>query len=132
MKIIGEFKAFAMKGNVTDMAIGIVIGAAFGKIVTSFVNDILMPPIGLLIGGVDFSELVVVMKKAVGEVPAVTLNYGLFFQNAINFLIIASVIFIVVRTVNMARRKEEEAPPVPPAPSREEVLLAEIRDLLKK
>jgi large conductance mechanosensitive channel len=124
-----------MKGNVLDLAVAVIIGAAFGKIVGSFVNDILMPPIGMLIGGVDFSDLAVVLKEAVGETPAVTLAYGKFIQTIIDFLIIAFVIFMVVKGYNATQKKEEEkpaAPAAPPAPSNEEKLLAEIRDLLKK
>lgn len=113
-----------------DLAVGIVIGAAFGKIVTSFVNDILMPPIGLLLGGMDFSEYKVLLKDAVGETPAVTLNYGLFIQNIIDFLIVAAAIFMVVKVMNSMKRKEEAAPP--PPPPAEVQLLTEIRDLLKK
>ena len=132
MKFFEEFKAFAMKGNVMDMAVGIIIGAAFGKIVSSVVNDIIMPPIGLLVGGVNFTDLKLTMKAAVGADPAVTLNYGNFLQVVFDFLIVAFAIFIVIKAINAARKKEEEAPPAPPAPSNEEVLLGEIRDLLKK
>lgn len=132
MKVLNEFKAFAMKGNVIDMAVGIIIGAAFGKIVSSIVNDIIMPPIGLLVGGVNFSELSIVLKQAVGENPAVTLNYGNFLQVTFDFLIIAFAIFMVIKAMNAAKKKEETAPAAPPAPSKEEILLTEIRDLLKK
>lgn len=132
MGIIKEFKEFAVKGNVMDMAIGVIIGGAFGKIVASFVSDVLMPPIGLLLGGVDFKNMTYVMKEAVGDVPAVTLNYGMFIQNVIDFLIIAFVIFMMLKGLNSMKKKAEEAPAVPPAPSNEEVLLGEIRDLLKK
>jgi large conductance mechanosensitive channel len=125
-----EFKEFAMRGNVVDLAVGIVIGAAFGKIVTSFVNDVLMPPIGLLLGGMDFSEYKVVLKEAVGETPAVTLNYGLFIQTIVDFLIVAAAIFLVVKAMNSLKRKEEAAPPPPPPADVQ--LLTEIRDLLKK
>lgn len=131
MGMLKEFKAFAMKGNVVDMAVGIVIGAAFGKIVASVVNDIIMPPIGLLVGGVNFSELQIVLKEAVGETAAVTINYGNFIQVVFDFLIIAFAIFMVVKAMNAAKKKEATAPAAPPAPSKEEVLLAEIRDLLK-
>ena len=135
MKIVNEFKAFAMRGNVIDMAVGIIIGAAFGKIVTSFVNDVIMPPIGLLVGGVNFKDLSFVMKAAVGENPAVTLNYGNFIQVVFDFVIIAIAIFAVIKIMNAAKKKEaEEAAvpsPPPPAPSKEELLLTEIRDLLK-
>lgn len=135
MKLVDEFKAFAMRGNVIDMAVGIIIGGAFGKIVTSFVNDVIMPPIGLLIGGVDFKDLSIVIKEAVGETTAVTINYGNFVQVVIDFLIIAFVIFTMIKMMNAAKRKEKiapVAPPVPPAPTKEELLLTEIRDLLKK
>jgi len=131
MKIINEFKTFAVKGNVVDMAVGIIIGAAFGAVVTSAVNDLLMPPIGLLIGGVDFSDLRVVLKEAVGDNPAVTLNYGMFLQVVINFLIVAFAVFLLVKAINSLRRKQEDKPAPAPAPSNEEILLAEIRDLLK-
>ncbi len=131
MKIINEFKAFAMRGNVVDMAIGIILGAAFGKIVSSLVNDVIMPPIGLLIGGVDFSDLSVVLKQAVGETPAVSINYGVFIQMVIDFLIVAFAIFMVVKAMNSLKKKQDAAPAAPPAPSKEEILLTEIRDLLK-
>lgn len=131
MKLLNEFKAFAIRGNVVDMAVGIVIGAAFGKIVTSVVNDIIMPPIGLLVGGVNFSDLSIVLKDAVGENPAVTINYGNFLQVVFDFIIIAFAIFMVIKAMNAAKKKEEAAPAAPPAPSKEEVLLTEIRDILK-
>lgn len=139
-----EFKEFALKGNVLDMAVGIVIGAAFGTIVQSFVNDILMPPIGLATGGTDFSDLFVVLREgaapppyltleAASEAGAVTLNYGLFVNALLAFLIVAFALFMVVRNFNRLKRKEEVAPEVaPPVPTREEVLLTEIRDLLQK
>lgn len=132
MKIINEFKAFAMRGNVVNMAVGIILGAAFGKIVASLVNDIIMPPIGLLVGGVDFSDLTVVLKQAVGEAPAVTINYGIFVQVIIDFLIVALAIFMAIKAMNSLKKKEEAAPAPPPAPTKEEILLTEIRDLLKK
>jgi len=132
MKLLDEFKKFAIKGNVMDMAVGVIIGAAFGKIVTSFVNDVIMPPIGILIGGVKFSELKLVLKEAVGETPAITLNYGNFLQVTFDFLIIAMSIFLAVKMLNAAKKKEEVQPAAPPAPTKEEVLLTEIRDLLKK
>jgi large conductance mechanosensitive channel len=127
MKIINEFKAFAIKGNVIDMAVGIVIGAAFGKIITSIVSDIIMPPLGLLVGGTNFTDLKFVLKDAVGKTPAVTLNYGNFIQVAFDFLIIAVSIFIVVKAINAAKKKEEKKPQ-----TKEEILLTEIRDLLKE
>ena len=132
MGMMSEFKKFAMKGNVVDMAVGIVIGAAFGKIVSSFVNDILMPPIGMMIGGVDFSQLSYTLKEAVGETAAVTINYGNFIQTALDFIIIAFAIFMVVKGMNRMKKKEEAKPAEPPKPTNEEVLLAEIRDLLQK
>jgi large conductance mechanosensitive channel len=132
MKIVDEFKAFAIKGNMIDMAVGIVIGGAFGKIVSSIVNDILMPPIGLLLGGVNFTDLKVVMKAATETVPAVTWNYGSFVQALIDFLIIAFAIFMLIKGINSMRKKEEAAPAPPPPPTKEETLLTEIRDLLKK
>ncbi|KAF5081832.1 Large-conductance mechanosensitive channel [anaerobic digester metagenome] len=135
MKILNEFKTFALKGNVTDMAIGIIIGAAFGKIVTSLVNDIIMPPLGLLIGGVNFTDLKLVMKAATETTPAVTWNFGSFIQVVFDFLIVAMAIFMLVKTMNAAKRKEEAKPAepaAPPAPTKEEVLLTEIRDILKK
>ena len=132
MSFISEFKEFASRGNVMDMAVGIIIGAAFGKIVSSFVEDVIMPPIGVLIGGVDFTDLAITIKEAAGEVPAVTLNYGNFIQTVFDFLIIAFAIFLVIKAMNRLKRKEEEKPAEPPAPSKEEVLLAEIRDILKE
>ncbi len=128
MGMIKEFKEFALKGNVVDMAVGIIIGAAFGKIVSSVVADVIMPPIGLMLGGMDFSSLAIVLKEAVGEAPAVTLNYGKFIQTIVDFIIIAFAIFILIKGMNTLKRKEEEAPAEPP---KQEVLLTEIRDLLK-
>ncbi|MFH1121693.1 MAG: large-conductance mechanosensitive channel protein MscL [Bacteroidota bacterium] len=137
MKLLDEFKAFAMRGNVVDMAVGIIIGGAFGKIISSFVSDVLMPPIGLLLGGVDFKDLMYPLRAAVmngAEVvtPAVTLNYGLFIQNVVDFLIIAFAIFMAIKAMNSLKKKEVEAPAAPPAPTMDQELLAEIRDLLKK
>jgi large conductance mechanosensitive channel len=131
MSMVKEFKEFAMRGNVVDMAVGIVIGAAFGKIVSSFVNDVLMPPIGLLLGGVDFSDLMITLKAAAGETPAVILKYGVFINTVLDFLIVAFAIFMVIKGMNAMKKKEEEAPAAPPAPSKEEQLLTEIRDALK-
>lgn len=131
MSVVSEFKAFAMRGNVVDMAVGVVLGVAFGKIVSSVVNDVIMPPIGLALGGVDFTALKIVLKQAVGEVPAVTLNYGMFIQTIVDFLIIAFAIFVVVKAMNATKKKEEPAPAAPPAPTKEEVLLTEIRDALR-
>ena len=140
MKLISEFKAFAMRGNVVDMAVGIIIGGAFGKIVSSVVADVIMPPIGLLLGGVKFTDLKIIMKDpvidAAGVVTsqAVSINYGNFIQVTVDFLIVAFAIFMMIKAMN-SMKKKEEAPveaPAPPPPSNEEVLLAEIRDLLKK
>jgi len=127
-----EFKAFAMRGNVMDMAVGIVIGAAFGKIVSSFVSGVLMPPLGLLLGGINFSSFVLVLKEATETNPTVTLQYGSFINTVIDFLIIAFAIFIVIKAMNSMKKKEEEKPALPPKPSEDIVLLSEIRDLLKK
>lgn len=132
MSFAKEFKEFAMRGNVVDMAVGIIIGAAFGKIVSAFVNGIVMPPLGLLIGGVDFSDLAVVLKEAQGEAEAVMLNYGVFIQTIVDFIIIAFAIFMAIKVMNSMKRKEEEAPAAPATPPRQEVLLEEIRDLLKQ
>jgi len=137
MGMIKEFKTFAMKGNVVDMAVGIIIGGAFGKIIASFVNDVLMPPIGMLLGGVDFKELKFIIQEAAvseaGEaIAAVSINYGNFIQVSIDFLIIAFAIFMMIKGMNSMQKKEEAKPAAPPAPSKEEVLLGEIRDLLKK
>jgi large conductance mechanosensitive channel len=133
MKIVSEFKAFAMKGNVVDMAVGIIIGAAFGKIVSSIVNDIIMPPLGLLIGGVNFTDLKFIMKVAVDNKPAVTLNYGNFLQVVFDFIIVAFAVFMVIKAMNAAKKKQDAAvPAAPPSPTKEEILLTEIRDLLKR
>ena len=143
MGFMKEFKAFAMRGNVIDMAVGIVIGGAFGKIVSSFVADVIMPPLGMLLGKVNFTELAITLQDAVPAqavdgvetapaVAAVTLNYGKFIQTGVDFLIIAFAIFLMVKAINSFKRKEEAAPAAPPAPSKEVVLLTEIRDLLKK
>jgi large conductance mechanosensitive channel len=132
MSIVKEFKEFAMRGNVLDLAVGIIIGAAFGKIVSSLVADVIMPPLGLLIGGVDFTNLAVVLKSAVdGSVP-VALRYGAFIQSIFDFALVAIAIFITIKAVNRLKRKKEEAPAEPQKPSNEEVLLAEIRDVLKE
>ncbi len=132
MGLVKEFKEFAIKGNVMDMAVGIIIGIAFGKVISSFVSDVLMPPIGVLLGGVDFTSFKATLVEAVGEQAAVTINYGMFFQAVIDFLIIAGAIFMVIKAMNAAKKKEEEAPAAPPAPTVEETLLTEIRDLLSK
>ena len=137
--MLQEFKEFALKGNVVDMAVGVVIGLAFGKIVTSLVNDIIMPPIGKMLGGVDFSNLFISLSggeyeslAAAQEAGAATLNYGVFVNTLLDFLIIAFAIFMVIKQMNRFQKKEEEAPPAPPEPTNEEKLLTEIRDLLKK
>ena len=132
MSMLKEFKDFAVRGNVVDMAVGIIVGAAFGKIVSSFVADVIMPPIGILVGGVNFSDLAFVIKEAAGEAAAVTLNYGAFIQTIIDFTIIAFAIFLAIKALNSMKKKEEEKPAEPPKPSNEEVLLSEIRDLLKQ
>ena len=136
MKIIQEFKEFAIKGNVVDMAVGIIIGGAFGKIVTSLVNDVIMPPIGMIIGGVNFNGLRLVLKSATVDAagvasPEVAINYGAFIQVLFDFIIVAFCIFMMIKGLNSLKRKKEEAPAAPPAPTKEEVLLTEIRDLLK-
>ena len=137
--MIQEFKEFAMRGNVIDMAVGVVIGGAFGKIVTSIVSDIMMPPIGILVGGVDFKDLKLTLKQAAADasgnvIPEVTLNYGNFIQTVFDFAIIAFAIFVMIKAINRFYKKEEPAPapPAEPAPTNEEMLLTEIRDLLKK
>jgi large conductance mechanosensitive channel len=131
MGMIQEFKAFAVRGNVVDMAVGIIIGAAFGKIVSSAVADIVMPPLGVVVGGMDFSDLAIILKEATGATPAVVLGYGRFIQALLDFAIVAFAIFLLVKGINVLKRKEAEAPSAPPTPSKEELLLAEIRDLLK-
>ena len=137
MGMINEFKEFAMRGNVIDLAVGVVIGAAFGKIVTALVDKVIMPPIGLLIGGVDFSRLAITLKAATvdaagKEVPAVVLAYGEFINAVIQFVIVAFAIFMVVKAINRLHKKPEEAPAAPPEPSEDILLLREIRDSLKK
>lgn len=131
MKIISEFKAFAMKGNAIDMAVGIIIGAAFGKIVSSLVADVLMPPIGVLLGGVDFTTFAIIIKEATESAPAVMISYGRFIQSVIDFVIIAFSIFMMIRMLSKMQRKKDAAPAPAPAPTKEELLLTEIRDLLK-
>ncbi|MCW9717392.1 large-conductance mechanosensitive channel protein MscL [Avibacterium sp. 21-599] len=132
MSFMKEFREFAMRGNVVDMAVGVVIGGAFGKIVSSFVGDVIMPVLGLFTGGVDFKDLHLVLKEAVGDVPAVTLNYGAFIQNVVDFVIIAFAIFLVIKGINKMKKPVEEAPAAPAEPSNEEKLLTQIRDLLEK
>ena len=131
MSMMKEFKEFAVKGNVVDMAVGIIIGAAFGKIVSSLVGDVVMPPIGALLGGVDFSNLSITVKEAVEKKPAVLISYGKFLQTLIDFMIVASAVFALVKAINMLKKKEAAAPEAPAAPTKQEVLLGEIRDLLK-
>ncbi|MCM2321583.1 large conductance mechanosensitive channel [Pseudomonas linyingensis] len=131
MSILQEFKTFAVKGNMIDMAVGIIIGAAFGKIVSSLVGDVIMPPLGIIIGGVDFSDLAVTLKAAEGEAPAVLLAYGKFIQTIIDFVIIAFAIFMGIKVINKLKREEEAAPAAPPAPTKDQELLSEIRDLLR-
>ena len=132
MSMIQEFKEFAIKGNVIDMAVGIIVGVAFGKIVSSFVADVVMPPIGVALGGVAFSNLAITIQEAVGEAPAVVIAYGKFIQTMVDFTIIAFAIFIAVKVINSLKNKEEEAPEAPAGPSEEIVLHTEIRDLLKQ
>ena len=132
MGMISEFKTFAMRGNVLDMAIGIIIGGAFGKIVSSFVNDVLMPPIGMLLGGVDFTGFKLWLKGATGAAPGVAVSYGAFIQQVVDFLIVAFAIFLLIRGVNALQRKQPPAPAAPPPPPPEDVvLLREIRDALR-
>jgi len=133
MGLGAEFKEFAMKGNVVDLAVGVIIGAAFGKIVTSLVDNIIMPPIGLLLGQVDFSQLKVVLKAAdpAAKHAEVAIGYGVFVNTAVQFIIIAAAVFLIVKLVSMTQRKEAETPAAPPAPTTSEALLMEIRDALK-
>ncbi|MFP1726893.1 large-conductance mechanosensitive channel protein MscL [Lonsdalea quercina] len=132
MSFLKGFREFAMRGNVVDLAVGVIIGAAFGKIVTSLVSDIIMPPLGLLIGGIDFKQFHLVLREAHDNIPAVVMNYGVFIQNIFDFIIVALAIFVAINLMNKMRRKEEEKPAAPPKPSAEETLLTEIRDLLKE
>lgn len=137
MGMISEFKEFAMRGNVVDLAVGVVIGAAFGKIVASLVNDIIMPSIGYIVGGVNFSDLAIELKAATvdaagAEVPAVLVKYGAFIQTIVDFLIIAFAIFVAVKVINSLKRRQEEAPATPAGPSEEVRLLTDIRDALKR
>lgn len=131
--ILKEFKEFAIKGNMIDMAVGIIIGAAFGKVVSSLVSDVIMPPLGAILAGVDFTNLAITLRGATGDKPAVLLYYGKFIQTLVDFLIVAFAMFLLVKGINRLRRKQEKpsTPPPPPPPSKEEVLLREIRDILK-
>ncbi|MFQ1989644.1 large-conductance mechanosensitive channel protein MscL [Aeromonas veronii] len=131
MSLIQEFKSFAARGNVIDMAVGIIIGAAFGKIVSSFVGDVIMPPIGLILGGVDFSDLAVTLKAAEGTTPAVVIAYGKFIQTIIDFVIISFAIFMGLKAINTLKKKQEEEAAAPAGPTKDQELLTEIRDLLK-
>lgn len=131
MKLMQEFKDFAVKGNVIDMAVGIIIGAGFGKIVSSLVADVVMPPVGMLLGGVDFSDLRIVLSEAKDGVAAVSLNYGVFIQTVIDFTIVAFCVFMLVKVVQSLKRQQATAAATPPPPSHQELLLAEIRDLLR-
>jgi len=132
MKIVQEFKEFALRGNIIDMAVGIIIGAGFGKIVDSAVKDVLMPPLGFMVGGIDFSNLEFVLKPASLTAAAVTVKYGLFLNAMISFSIVAFAVFMLIRGINALKKKEAAQPTVPALPSKEELLLTEIRDLLKK
>ncbi len=132
MGIIKEFQEFAVKGNMVDMAVGIIMGGAFGTIVNSLVNDIIMPPIGLAIGGIDFSKLSLVLKPAEGDVAAVAINYGKFINSGISFVIVAWALFMLIKAMNTLKKKQEAAPAAPAAPTKDQVLLTEIRDLLSK
>ena len=131
MGFVAEFKEFALKGNVVDLAVGVIIGGAFGKIVTSLIDNVIMPPIGMVTGGVNFSNLAVTLKEAHGETPAVLWKYGAFIQTVFDFFLLAFCVFMMVKTMNQMKRKAEEEPPVPEAAPADIVLLTEIRDLLK-
>ncbi|MDD1612352.1 MAG: large-conductance mechanosensitive channel protein MscL [Methylococcaceae bacterium] len=131
MSVLKEFKEFAIKGNAIDMSVGIIIGVAFGKIVSSLVADVVMPPIGVLVGGVDFTKLAITIKEASGDAPAVMLKYGNFLQAVVDFTIIAFAIFLVIKLINKLKKQQVEIPPAP-EPTKEELLLTEIRDLLKE
>lgn len=131
MGMMSEFKEFAMKGNVVDLAVGVIIGGSFGKIVSSFVEDVIMPPIGMILGGVDFKNLAFILKAAEGKTAAVMLNYGKFIQTVVDFAIVAFVIFLAIKAMNAMKKQEAAAPPAPPARSAQEVLLTEIRDAIR-
>lgn len=131
MSLIKEFREFAIKGNVVDMAVGVIIGTAFGKIVSSLVADVVMPPLGLLIGGINFSSFQIMLSEGVDKVPPVTLKYGAFLQAVFDFLIVASAVFLMIKGINRLKRQQAQAPAPPAEPSKQELLLTEIRDLLK-
>lgn len=130
MGMLKEFKEFAVKGNVVDMAVGVIVGGAFGKIVTSLVNDVLMPPIGALMGSMNFTDLVLTVRQSTATTPPVVISYGKFIQTVADFLIVAWVIFLAIKTINRLKRKKEEVETPPPSPTKTEILLTEIRDLL--
>ncbi|WJY15468.1 large-conductance mechanosensitive channel protein MscL [Pectobacteriaceae bacterium CE90] len=132
MNFIKEFREFAMRGNVIDLAVGVIVGSAFGKIISSLVSDIIMPPLGLLIAGIDFKHFHFILRQAQNNTPAVIINYGTFIQNVFDFIIVAFAIFALVRLINSMHHKQEEKPKIPAEPSAEEKLLIEIRDLLKQ
>jgi large conductance mechanosensitive channel len=131
MKLLKDFKEFAVKGNVVDLAVGVIIGASFGKIVTSFVGDVIMPPLGLLTGGVDFKDLALTLREAHDTQPAVLLKYGAFVQTVLDFLLVAAAIFGMVQLLTKLKRKEAAAPPAPVEPSKQELLLEQIRDAIR-
>lgn len=131
MSVMSEFKEFAVKGNVVDMAVGVIIGGAFGKIVSSLVGDVVMPPIGLVVGGVNFTGLAITLKEAAGDKPAVVLKYGQFLQVTFDFILVAMAVFWLVKGLNRLKKKEEAKPATPPEPTKQEVLLTEIRDALR-
>lgn len=131
MSIIKEFKEFAMRGNVVDLAVGIIIGTAFNKIVNSLVNDIIMPPIGFILGNMDFADYTITLKEAVDKTPAVQIKYGSFINIVIDFIIVAFAVFMLIKGMNKLKKKQEQAPAAPAPPSNQEVILSEIRDILK-
>ncbi len=131
MSMLKEFKAFALRGNVLDLAVGVIIGAAFGPIVSSLVEGVIMPPIGLALGGVDFSDLMIVLRPATETAPLVAIKYGVFINAVVKFLIVAFSVFLLIKAINTMKKKEEAAPAAPPAPTKDQLLLGEIRDLLK-
>jgi large conductance mechanosensitive channel len=131
MGMLKEFRDFAVRGNVVDMAVGIIIGAAFGKITTSLVNDVMMPPLGMMLGGVDFSDKAIVLRAASGADPGIAVKYGIFINTLIDFAIVALAVFLLVKAINSLRKEQAAEPAPPPAPTREEILLTEIRDALR-